>query len=171
MQISVYRSQMAVDGVFSTHIAVGLWVKIWDDFFYCLKTSFRCFKWFGTYLKFSPSCVRACMRACTHTDQVLCVELVLGFGSNWNLYILKIFGLEFCTSPWGRRRFVRLLWEASELRSPQHLTNPSDFFNVLSWTPPRVLVGSILNLYRLKLYTSPSGRCRSVRLSVRGDGT
>ena len=32
---------------------------------------------------FAIACVRACMcacvRACTHTDQVLCVELVLGF--------------------------------------------------------------------------------------------
>ena len=47
------------------------------------------------------------------------------------------------------------------------------FFNVLSWNPPRVLVGSIwnlyiLNVYGLKLYTFPLGRCRSVRLSVRG---
>ena len=25
------------------------------------------------------ACVRACVRACTHTDQVLCVELVQGF--------------------------------------------------------------------------------------------
>ena len=69
------------------------------------------------------------------------------------------------------------LWEVSEVRSPQHFTNPSVFFfNILSWTCPGVLVGSIWNLYRLNIYglelcTSPWGRRRTVRFSVRGVGT
>ena len=50
------------------------------------------------------------------------------------------------------------------------------FSNVLSWTCPGVLVGSIWNLYRLNIYglelcTSPWGRRRTVRFSVRGVGT
>ena len=48
--------------------------------------------------------------------------------------------------------------------------------NVLSWTCPGVLVGSIWNLYRLNIYglelcTSPWGRRRTVRFSMRVVGT
>ena len=50
------------------------------------------------------------------------------------------------------------------------------FSNVLSWTCPGVLVGSIWNLYRFNIYglelcTSSWGRRRTVRYSVRGVGT
>ena len=174
------------------------------------------FKWFGTHLKFLPLCVRACVRACvrvcTHTDQVLCVELVLGFWSDQSetYTYWKYMGWSFAPFLGGDVDSPVCLWEASELRSPQHLTNPSDFFqsfvlnsskgfgrinlkpiqieyiwvevvdislgvmsirpfvcercrnlgphsillirvffsNVLSWTCPGVLVGSIWNLYR-----------------------
>ena len=83
-----------------------------------------------------------CVCACVHTpttDQVLCVELVLGFWSDqsetytywiymgWSLH-LPLRG-DVDSSVW--------LWEVSELRSPQHFTNPSDFFQC-----------SILNLSR-----------------------
>ena len=82
-------------------------------------------------------------------------------GSIWNLYRLNIYGLKLYTSPWGDVGLSVCLWEVSELRSKKHFTNPSDFFsNVLSWTCPGVLFGSIWNLYRLnicglKLCTSP----------------
>ena len=76
------------------------------------------------------ACVRACVRACTHTDQVLCVELVLGFWSDQSetYTYWKYMGWSFAPPLGGDVDSSVCLWEASELRSPQHLTNPSDFF-------------------------------------------
>ena len=70
------------------------------------------------------------MRACTRTDQVLCVELVLGFWSDQpeTYTYWKYMGWSIAPPFGGDVDSSVCLWEASELRSPQHLTYPSDFF-------------------------------------------
>ena len=109
---------------------------------------------------------------------MFCPELLRGFWSDQSeTYTDWICVGWNCTPPLGGDfgPFV-CLWEVSEIRSPQHFTNQSDFSYALSWTCPGVLVGSILNLYRFNIYglelsTSPWGRRRTFRFSVRGVGT
>ena len=170
---------MASLTVVKGHITVGLWGQNLGRFFYCLKTRFRGFKWFGTYLKFPLLCVRACMRACvracTHTYQVLCVEVVLGFWSDQSetYTYWKYMGWSFAPLLGGDVDSSIYMWEARNLGPHSIWLIQAIFSNVLTWTPPRVLVGSIwnifrLNIYGLKLNTSPWGRCRCGLLSVRG---
>ena len=79
------------------------------------------------------ACVRACMHACVraHTQTKFCVlNLSQGFGRInlkpfqinyiWVEVVHLLFLIGVCPSV--------CLWEASELRSGQHLTIPSDFF-------------------------------------------
>ena len=134
----------------------------------------------------------AFVRACTHTDQVLCVELVLGFWSDQCSILNSSEGLgriklkhihieyiwvEVVHLPLGAMSARSFVCERCWILGPHSILLIQVIFsNVLSWTCPGVLVGSIwnlyiLNIYGLKLYTSPWGRCRSVRLSVRGVGT
>ena len=109
---------------------------------------------------------------------MFCPELLRRFWSDQSeTYTDWIYMGWSCTPPLGGDVGPSVcLWEVSELRSPQHFTNPSVFSNVLSWTCPGVLVGSIWNLYILNIYglelcTSPWGRRRTVRFSVRVVGT
>ena len=171
--------------------------------------------------------MRVCLRACVHTHRPrfvcwTCPRVLSDQSETYTYWIYM--GWSFAPPLGGDVDSSVCLWEASELRSPQHLTNPSDLFHcfvlssdegfgrinlkliqieyiwvevvhipmeamsvrpfvcercrnlgphnifstVLSWTPTRVLVGSIWNLYRLNIYgfelcTSPWGRRFSVR--------
>ena len=105
--------------------------------------------------------------------------------SIWNLYRLNIYGLEIVHLEYGLKLYTSLggdvgpsvcLWEVSELRSPQHFTNPSVFFSmfypelVLEFRSDQSETYTDWIYMGWRLCTSPWGRRRTVRFSVWGLG-
>ena len=149
------------------HIAVGLWGQNLGRFFLLFKNTF----WgFLSDLGHTWNFRHRLSFVCWTCPRVLA-------GSTWNLFRSTIYELKLCTSYCWSASVRPFVCERRRNLGPDNIWQFQVIFSdVLSWTPPTVLDGSIWNLYRLniyglKLYTSPWGRCRSVRLSVRGVGT
>ena len=106
--------------------------------------------------------MRASVRACVHTHRPsfvcwTCPRVLAG--STWNLFRSTIYELKLCTFYFWSASVRLFVCERRQNLGPDSIWQFQVFFfsNVLSWTPPTVLVGSIWNLYMGWSCTPPLG--------------